>query len=64
MLNIDEQKKIKEKMKKTHTYCATFARELGITRQAVNLVLNRVGSSERIEKHLREWYADKEIKRG
>lgn len=56
MLSEKEIKEIKRKMKKTHTYGATFARELGITRQAVNYILNRKGHSDRIEEHIRNWY--------
>lgn len=55
MLDKEELQKIKDKMKKEEVYSATFARRLGISRQAVNLVLNQKCASKRIETYLREW---------
>lgn len=55
MLTDKQLELIKNKMKKTNTYCATFARRLNVSRQAVNFVINRKYKSERIEKFLLEW---------
>ena len=55
MLTNKQSQHIKNRMKYTHTCGSNFARELNLTRQAVNLIINRKGNSERIEKHLREW---------
>lgn len=63
MLNEKEAKGIKEKMKYTHICGSDFARELGVSRQAVNYILNRQGNSERIEKHIRQWFVNTPIKR-
>lgn len=63
MLNEEEVKSIKRKMKYTHTCGADFARALKVTRQAVNLIINRQGSSEKIEKFIREWNNTINIKR-
>lgn len=63
MLNEEELRNIKRKMKYTHTCGADFARALNVTRQAVNLILNRQGSSEKIESFIREWNSTVQIKR-
>lgn len=55
MLSEEEVKNITKKMKYTHTCGADFARALNVTRQAINLILNRQGSSEKIENFIREW---------
>lgn len=63
MLNEEELRNIKRKMKYTHTCGADFARALNVTRQAVNLILNRQGSSEKIESFIRKWNSTVQIKR-
>lgn len=63
MLSEEELRNIKRKMKYTHTCGADFARALNVTRQAVNLILNRQGSSEKIESFIREWNSTVQIKR-
>lgn len=63
MLTDKEVKDIKRKMKYTHTCGSDFARALDVTRQAVNAVINRQGSSERIEKFIREWNTSIKITR-
>ena len=55
MLNKEEITKIREKMEKTKTYSATFARRLGISRQAINIVLNGKCTSQRVEDYLKNW---------
>lgn len=60
MLTNSEIVLIKEKMKRTHTYSATFAREIGVSRQAVNGVLNRKHASAKIERLLKIWLHKKE----
>ena len=55
MLNNEEIARIKEKMKKTKTYSATFARRLNMTRQCINVVLNGKATSKNVENYLREW---------
>lgn len=64
MFTNKEIQAIKEKMAKTHTYYATFGRQLNISRQAVSLVLNNHASSKRIEEYVRKWLLDKSIKEG
>lgn len=58
MLNKEEITRIKEKMKNTKTYCATFARRLNMTRQCINVVLNGKATSKNVENYLREWLND------
>lgn len=55
MLTVGEIKDIRAKMKCEGIYSATLARRLGISRQAVNVVLNRNGVSKRVEEYLLEW---------
>lgn len=55
MLNNEEIARIKEKMKKTKTYSATFARRLNMTRQCINVVLNGKATSKNVENYLRGW---------
>ena len=55
MLNKEEITNIREKMKNTKTYSATFARRLGMTRQAINIVLNGKCTSQRVEDYLKTW---------
>lgn len=62
MLNDDLISAIRDKMKKTKTYSATFGRELGISRQAVNFVLNQKCPSKRVEEYLIRWLDDKNNK--
>jgi hypothetical protein len=55
MLTNEELEKIRAKMKATHTFGATFARRWGVTRQAINYVLNKKCQSENLENKIREW---------
>lgn len=55
MLSKEEVTRIKEKMKKTKTYSATFARRLNMTRQCINVVLNGKATSKNVENYLRSW---------
>lgn len=59
MLTDEQVKLIREKMKKTNTYSATFARRLNLTRQGVNIILNQKGTSKRVETYLLEWLNEK-----
>lgn len=52
MLNKEIIPLIRLKMKEKHIFSATIARELNVTRQAVNLVLNGKGASKRVEEYL------------
>lgn len=52
MLTNEQITLIRAKMKEKHIFSATIARELNVTRQAVNLVLNGKGASKRVEKYL------------
>ena len=52
MLTNEQITLIRAKMKEKHIFSATIARELNVTRQAVNLVLNGKGTSKRVEKYL------------
>ena len=52
MLTNEQITLIRAKMKEKHIFSATIARELNVTRQAVNLVLNGKGVSKRVEEYL------------
>ena len=52
MLTNEQITLIRAKMKEKHIFSATIARELNVTRQAVNLVLNGKGTSKRVEEFL------------
>ena len=52
MLTNEQITLIRAKMKEQHIFSATIARELNMTRQAVNLVLNGKGASKRVEEFL------------
>lgn len=55
MLTDEQVLEIRAKMKALHVYSATFARELNMSRQAVNLILNRKGKSQKVEEYLLKW---------
>ena len=55
MLTNEELEKIKAKMQATHTFGATFARRWGVSKQAINYVLNRKYASKNLENKIREW---------
>lgn len=55
MLTIGEIKDIRAKMKREGIFSATLARRIGVSRQAVNVVLNQNGVSKRVEEYLLGW---------
>lgn len=56
MLTNEELILIKKKMKETHTFGATLAQQFGVTKQAINFVLNQIGTSKPLESKIRKWY--------
>lgn len=55
MLSDEELELIKAKMKQEHIFGATFAKRLGVTKQAIHCILKRKCRSKHIESYLREW---------
>jgi plasmid maintenance system antidote protein VapI len=57
MLNDEEVKLIREKMEIEHIFGATLARKFGVTRQAINYILNQNQryKSKNLAQKLREW---------
>lgn len=59
MLNDEELEMLKSKMKQEHIFGATFAKRLGVSKQAIYCVLKKECTSKYIETYLREWLAHK-----